>query len=470
MEPYLCVLLVLLLPLHTHQQAAVGCPPDFLPLLRSCYKMLPGAYRGVDAVSQCEIIGANITSSKTEAENNLLLELRSNASRGGQRLWLGMTDSASPNEWRWTDDNSLVDAYPTSHHWRTTTKSEALPANNLQCAWILSDSKGRLWSHTKCNNHEAITVCKIYLDENPESTTDKTTSMNNELSSAQNMVATALSTDSAHTETASSSDQYGRLSSGVRTPSPLLSTITDTTTLSVEEEDISSDTTTAYLSLMTPSATETMQSNLSATAATTSMALATPSAPGVIADTSTPSQPALLGTENSTVSVLTHPTTSTQIFMLTPLQTHIETTDSYESHLSIQPSFTEIVSTETTKQISPYVSAKTSLHSNTASGFTLTSQFLYPSTVHNVISHTPSNNCLCPCKTKLLPEVLSSLQEKYSALILKRSALSSYVRKKVSIADFRVSSNFIGVSGLLVCLVPLFLVFASDLLTCVKGK
>ncbi|XP_067657827.1 mucin-4-like [Haliotis asinina] len=459
MEPYLCVFLVLLLPLFTYEKAAGDCPPDFLTLLGNCYKMLPGTYKGVDAVSECRSLGANITSSKAEAENQLLLDLRSNASRGGQRLWLGMTDSASPNEWRWTDDNTLVDAYPTSHHWRQTTKSETSTTNNLQCAWITADNKGRVWSHTKCNNHAAVTVCKIYLNEISESATDKTTSMNNELSSVQNMMPTDMTTT---TDSASSSDQYIRLSNHVRTTSTLLSTFIDTAVkqslLSVDEDNILIDKTTAT---MTTSPTATMQPHIAATSAITFMALPSSSAPHVTVDKLTPSPPAHLETDNSTVPL---PTTSTELFLHTSLQTQIDTTDNYDSYLFSQPSFTETPFTATTKYMSTNVSPIT------APRFTLVSQFLYPSMVNNVIPHTTSHNCLCPCKTKLLPDVLLSLQEKYASLILKTSTLSSYVRKKISIADFRVSSNYIGVSGLIVCIVPVFLVIGSDVLTCVKGK
>ncbi|XP_071089569.1 platelet glycoprotein Ib alpha chain-like [Haliotis cracherodii] len=439
MELYMYVMLVLLWPLCTHQEG--GCPPEFLPLLGHCYKMLAGAFTGVDAVSQCQSLGAQITSSKTEAENALLLDLRSNASRGGERLWLGLNDSAVGNEWRWMDDNSLVDTYPTSHHWRSISKSEIPPVNNLQCAWITGDNRQRLWSHTKCSNHPAITVCKTYLAANTDSVIDKTTSMKNELSTVQDMLTMGLSmpTSTVNYESASSSKLEGILSSHISSTPTQLFMFTATTTLQsplfAEEDDVSSDKLITFMSLATPSQTitnnpVTTPSQPLATTSTVSTVPVPSSALDLAADVSTSTEPILIRTETPQLSTLSHPTRHTQVSIQTLSQI------SMDSHTQ-----TQIKTTHT--QASVTIITSTSI---------------------------ASQNCLCHCKSILLPEVLVSLQEKYSALVLETSALSSYVRKKMSIPDYRVSSNCIGVSGLLVCFVPLLIVFFADLMTCLKGR
>lgn len=286
-----------------------------------------------------------------------------------------------------------------------------------------------------------ITSSALLYSANTDSMIDKTTSMRNELSTVQDMLTMGLSTPTStvHYESTSSSKLEGILSSHISSTPTQLFMFTATTTLQsplfAEEDDVSSDKLTTFMSLATPP--QTMTNNpvttpfqLSATTSTVSTVPVPSSDLDLAADVSTSTEPILIRAETSQLSTLSHPTRHTQVSIQTISQISMDAhTQSQIKATHTQASVTIITSTSTASQ-----------------------------------------NCLCRCKTKLLPEVLVSLQEKYSALVLETSALSSYVRKKMSIPDYRVSSNCIGVSGLLMCFVPLLFVFFADLMTCLKGR
>ncbi|GFR87341.1 mannose-binding protein C [Elysia marginata] len=88
----------------TALQCGQGCPPGwyFLRETLSCYHQFDTKIRFSEAEAACASHGAILSTSKSSAENDLLLRLRQGDA------WIGLNDTSSENNFVWSDGSPLI--------------------------------------------------------------------------------------------------------------------------------------------------------------------------------------------------------------------------------------------------------------------------------------------------------------------------------------------------------------------------
>ncbi|XP_063403119.1 uncharacterized protein LOC134687076 isoform X2 [Mytilus trossulus] len=144
--------------LHVSTVGTLTCPAGWNSLGLKCYKMYHQTLSYWDAKKYCNDQNADVIMPKTAEENNTMKTLieQIKTTKPYYGIWIGLTDHASENNWRWNDGTKLNSA--NAHWWTENNEPNGFRYENCGTGYIKAE-KVR-WLDSKCRSLDWA-VCQL---------------------------------------------------------------------------------------------------------------------------------------------------------------------------------------------------------------------------------------------------------------------------------------------------------------------